>query len=112
MQDVAAEEADAAPLAAALAARAGEEPALPDHLHWIWRAWWRLSDDRPWSGGEMAAPMPRRIPWTAVNAWCLRRGYDDDQEDALEAGLAALDDEYLAWHAEERRRADARRPRA
>lgn len=98
------EEADAAPLAAALAPQAAE-PELPAWVHWIWRAWWRLSDERPWIAGGMGPSRPGRIPWTAVAAWCAARGYGEDQEDQLEAGLAAMDEEYLSWQAEQARKA-------
>jgi hypothetical protein len=105
---VAAEEADAADLAAELLRQAEPEPALPDHLHWIWRAWHRLTDERPWIGGGMAPAHPGRIPWTAVAAWCERRGYGPEEEEALESGIAALDVEFLAWHDEQARERAAR----
>lgn len=88
-----------------MGAHAEPEPELPASLLWIWRAWWRLSDDRPWVPQGMEAARPGRIPWTAVAAWCDRNGYGPDDEDLLEKGLAAMDAEWLAWHAEQRRQA-------
>jgi hypothetical protein len=90
---------------------AAPEPDLPDWLRWIWRAWWRLHDELPWRSGGMGPARPGRIPWTSVAAWCEWHGYGGDDEAVLEAGLAAMDAEFLAWHDEQQRAAEAARGR-
>lgn len=76
---------------------------LPAWLDWIWRAWWRLTDDRQWRSGGMGPSQPCRIPWSVVAAWCDRHGYGPEDEELLEAGLRAMDDEWLAWWSEQQR---------
>jgi hypothetical protein len=70
---------------------------LPDWLHWVWRAWHRLHQDRPWVGGGMAAPQPRRIPWAAVMAWSDRHGYGSEQADFLDRCCQVMDAVFLDW---------------
>lgn len=91
---MAAEDPEAAAHAEAVAQRA--TPLEPQH-EWLWRAWNRLSQDRPWIAGGLAAPVPGRIPWSTVADWCERQGYTDDERDFMDAVLEQLDADYLGW---------------
>ena len=84
---------------------------MPAWCQWIWRAWHRLSADRAWIGGGFGAPAPGRIPWTAIAAWCRHHDIGADDQELLEAGLDAMDDEYIAWHAERARQEAVHRRR-
>lgn len=50
----------------------------------IWRAFWRLDDERPHvvtgvahpMGGLLIKSIPRRIPWSSVLRWCQVYGLD------------------------------------
>lgn len=52
----------------------------------LWRAFWRLDDERPHIvtgvahplGGILIKSIPRRIPWSAVLRWCQVYGIDLD----------------------------------
>lgn len=78
-------------------AEGGED--VPGWLMAPWRAWHRLTDDRPWLGGGMAAPIPGRIPWTAVARWAEVHGLDLE---FLDHCIAAMDGEFLDHHAKGR----------
>ena len=67
-------------------------------LAWLWSA------SERWSG-------KLRIPWTAIAAWCQHHDIGADDQELLEAGLDAMDDEYIAWHAERARQEAAHRRR-
>lgn len=86
-------------------------PGLPDYALWIWRAWDRLSDERPWRSGGMGPPTPGRIPWTAVRQWAAHHGYDADRMTVLEAGIAVMDAVYMQhWGEVVRRTAGGDKP--
>jgi len=73
---------------------------LPESLLDIWRAWWRLHADRPqWAGG-MGPPIPGRIPFRDVWAWCEFHGLPGDDVALFDRCLRAMDTVYLEWHAE------------
>lgn len=62
---------------------------------WIWRAWWRLSDDRTMHPGGLGPSVPGRIPWTVVRAYCGHYGMTDGEMALMERCFADLDRVYL-----------------
>lgn len=77
-------------------------PVLPEHLDFVLRAWERLQHDRPWIGGGMGPTSPGRIPWRLVIDWARFHNYSHDMIALLDAGIFALDTEYLEWMASQR----------
>lgn len=75
-------------------------PDVPDWLVWVWRAWWRLHEDRPWLGGGLGPLAPCRIPWRDVVLWAGVFGLDAEQLATLERLIGQMDAEFLAWHVE------------
>lgn len=71
---------------------------------WVWRAWNRLTADRPWIGGGMGSPSPGNIPWSIVTAWAGVHDYDEDETDMLDLLIQEMDAEYLSWWREEAER--------
>jgi hypothetical protein len=80
-------------------------PDLDDWLIWVWRAWHRLHDERPYTvtgfgapmGGMMIKSAPGRITWSSIRNWCEHHHYSGEDAMFLERCLAAMDDEYLLW---------------
>lgn len=72
-------------------------PEINNWLEWIWRAWHRLSLDRPIYGGGMGAPIPGRIPWHAVAEWAA---FHDQDVVLLDKAVVAMDTVWLEWNAE------------
>jgi len=64
---------------------------------WLWRAWVRLSRDRPRHGGGFSAPVPGYIPWTTIIAWAEKHRLDDDETTFLDEVLNSLSDFDLKW---------------
>jgi hypothetical protein len=61
---------------------------------WVWRAFMRLSADRPWLGGGMDAPVPGRIPWAVVRAWADAHGMTNEEAEHLDRYLVPMDEVY------------------
>jgi hypothetical protein len=74
-----------------------EAPPVDPTLEWIWRAWHRLSDDRPRFGGGMGPPVPGRIPWLTVRLWCRHHDLTKGEMDMLDVCFAAMDAVYIDW---------------
>jgi hypothetical protein len=72
-------------------------PEINNWLEWVWRAWHRLSLDRPLYGGGMGPPIPGRIPWQSVAAWAAHHGQDAW---VLDKAVVAMDTVFLEWSAE------------
>jgi len=70
---------------------------VPAHLNWVWRAWNRLSLDRPFAGGGLGPAVPLRIPWRDVVLWCDTHGYSTEDLWFLEKCFHKLDGIYLEW---------------
>ncbi|MCG5239524.1 hypothetical protein MCW82_07050 [Azospirillum doebereinerae] len=107
MEQLAAEEPDAAILLTEVAAQ-GEAPTLLPWCWIYWKAWWRLHHSRPRdpmpkalpSGGVTFIMQPRRIPWRDMDAYARRLSLGPDEWALFEAVLAKMDEEYLAFWAE------------
>lgn len=110
LSGIAWQDADAA---TALEQKLAAAPAADPEWDWIWEAWWRLNDDRHTEVSGMGMPMggtviqsrPRRIPWTAVDRWCERYGYGQDQSDLFDECLMAMDAVYIRWFADRQKEA-------
>lgn len=86
------------PEAAALVSALEEDmPVINPAFDWIWRAWHRLSDDRPRYGGGMGPSVPGRIPWTVVAQWCRHHDLTRAEMLLLDACFAVMDVVYLEW---------------
>ncbi len=72
-------------------------PEISDWLIWVWRAWQRLTLDRPMHGGGLGAVMPGRIPWQSVRDWAEQHGQDLA---FLDQAVVAMDTVFLEWSAE------------
>ncbi|MGC2853957.1 hypothetical protein ACM64Y_00645 [Novispirillum sp. DQ9] len=72
---------------------------LEPWLRWIWRAWRRLSDERPRIGME---GVPGPIAWSSVDRWAQRNGINGDRFDFLDRMIEAMDRVYLEWATKER----------
>lgn len=69
---------------------------------WVWRAWHRLSLDRPVYGGGMGAMIQGRIPWQLVMAYADRHNHDAV---FLDQAVVQMDSAFLAWSAERMKQA-------
>lgn len=67
-----------------------EKPEIPVHLLAVWRAFWDLNHDRAIGFGR--GP----IPFTAIDRYALRFGFDGDDFERLFLLIRALDAEYLS----------------
>lgn len=74
-------------------------------LAWIWRAWMRLTHDRPMHSAGMGGSYPGRIPWTVIATWCRRHSYSDGERDFMDVCFTAMDGVFLEWSAEQRKAA-------
>ena len=72
-------------------------PEISNWLEWVWRAWHRLSLDRPYYGGGMGPSIPGRISWQSVAAWAKHHGQDAG---FLDKAVVAMDTVYLDWSVE------------
>lgn len=72
-------------------------PFIEPYLLWIWRAWHRLSHDRPLHGGGMGPAVPGPIPWRVVRAWAEVYDLTRDRFLMLDRMIQAMDAEYLSW---------------
>ena len=72
-------------------------PVVDPSLEWIWRAWHRLTDDRPRYGGGMDQPIPGRIPWTVVHQWGRYQRLARGEMGMLDICIGAMDALYLEW---------------
>lgn len=83
------------------------EPELPDHLVFYWRAFWGLHADRPPSFGGV---MP--IPFSALDRFGRRYQVDDlDAFDRLSTFVREMDRVYLGW-AHKQKKVAASKPAA
>lgn len=73
---------------------------MPDHLQWIWRAWHRLTLDRPWWPGGMGPAVPGRIPWGLVQDWATGHALTFDATLFLDRCLIAMDTVFLEYWTE------------
>lgn len=69
-------------------------PEISSWLEWVWRAWQRLTLDRPLYGGGMGPAIPGRIPWQTVRDWAVHHGQDAL---FLDKAVIAMDGVYLEW---------------
>lgn len=74
---------------------AGPDVPLEPAWDWVWRAWQRLTHDRPWQGGGMGPATPGRIPWSVVARWCDVHGHGATEMEFLDLCFAALDAEFF-----------------
>lgn len=65
---------------------------------WIWRAWHRMSIDRPYYGGGMDRPVPGRIPWTMVMQWAREYRLADGERDLLDYCIVRMDVVFADWY--------------
>lgn len=77
-----------------------EEAKLADELQPIWKAFCRLSADRPQRmaiiGGETVKHYPEPISFLSIDAYARRCGFDDPATFAeFRRWIEAMDDEYL-----------------
>lgn len=82
-------------------ARQGDQVTEPDlraDLVWVWQAWHRLSDDRPWRSGGMGPSSPLPIPFRDVIQWV--EFYDLTGEDVLylDRMIRSMDAVFLKYH--------------
>jgi hypothetical protein len=63
----------------------------------VWRAWQRLSRDRPRIGGGMGPSIPGFVPWPTVMEWADRHRLSDDEATFIDVVLTALADFELKW---------------
>jgi hypothetical protein len=69
-----------------------EQPDIPDHLQFVWEAFWRLSPDR--QIGFSVGP----IPFTAIDRYAVRFGPEDvDAFDRLFELIRAMDVEFVRF---------------
>lgn len=71
-----------------------DEVEVPYELHWIWRAFWRLTDSRSWLSG-MAAAVPLPIPFRDIVTWADTYEYDEAMLQDLDACIRAMDAVYI-----------------
>jgi len=67
---------------------------------WIWRAWHRLSPDRPFIGGGMGPPVPGNIPWWQIKLWAEDHDMTRSQFRMLDICIRRMDETYRQWFAE------------
>jgi len=86
-----------------------QPPELEPWAAWVWRAWNRLTADRPMHQVTVPLPLgkvayqlrPGRIPYTSIEAYARRRGIAGDDFDMLDRLMGEMDDEYLSWWREQ-----------
>lgn len=89
-----------APVSAELAAQLPDDwevpspPQVPEVWLPVWRAWRRLSADRPMHGGGLGPPVPGRIPWRDIDRWCARHGGDVAEYSEI---FDSMDEVYVRW---------------
>lgn len=88
-------------------------PAAPvDPLpewQWIWRAWHRLSAERPHvpqgfgmpMGGTLIEGRPGAIPWSVIRQWAEHHGLSQAEMALLDRVILAMDGVYLEHWAEQ-----------
>ena len=52
-------------------------------------------------GSRPPGPSLARIPWTAVNDYCIRLGFDNEQAEDMQYYIQAMDAAYIAKHGKE-----------
>ena len=84
---------------AAIEQRGGRVPVadVPDWLEWVWRAWHRLSADRPWRGGGFGPSLPGAIPWGMIRDWCDHHGYGPDELAFMDGCFREMDAVHREW---------------
>lgn len=108
MAQLAEEEPDAAILLDRVAAQ-GDAPTLLPWCRVYWQAWWKLHHSRPRdpvpkplpAGGLTFILQPRRIPWHDMDAYARRLALGPDEWSLFESALAEMDEEYLAFWAQQ-----------
>lgn len=73
-------------------AKIANAPSLRLGLQMYLTGWLDLDSSRP------AGPELTRIPWTAVNDYCLRLGLDDEQYEDMLYYIQAMDTAYITKH--------------
>jgi hypothetical protein len=76
---------------------------LPE-FQWIWRAWRRLSSDRPNHGGGFGPSVPGDIPWSLLLKWAEHHEMTKAEFYLLDRCCQAMDREYRAWTMEQAQR--------
>ena len=72
-------------------------PNVNPRYRWIWRAWHRLSLDRPYYGGGMGPPVPGNIPWWQLKLWAQHHGLTRSQFTMLDICVRKMDEVYRTW---------------
>jgi hypothetical protein len=75
-------------------------PPAPDvdrQWQWIWRAWHRLSDERPQYGGGMGPLIPGNIPWSLVYRWAEAHGMTRGEMVFLDFCIQRMDRTFHKW---------------
>jgi hypothetical protein len=76
-------------------AESKHQPPIDPEFDWIWKAWHRLSDDRPRWGGGMGPSVPGRIPWMTMRLWAEHYRLSAAEMTLLDTGFMALDTAYI-----------------
>jgi hypothetical protein len=91
------------------------EVTIKPEFQWIWRAWRRLSADRPFIAGGMGPSVPGAIPWAVAIEWARYHGLSRDEFDLMDHCLGRLDETYRQWwmeRAAQQRESEERKWRA
>jgi hypothetical protein len=72
-------------------------PNVQPRFRWIWRAWHRLSLDRPYYGGGMGPPVPGNIPWWMIRLWAQDHHMTRGQMLMLDVCIRKMDETYRMW---------------
>jgi hypothetical protein len=68
---------------------------IPAELSWVWRAWHRLHQDRPWLGGGFGPPVPGRIPWVTIVSWGRFNRYGTQDIKFLDRCFTKMDETFM-----------------
>jgi hypothetical protein len=69
-----------------------DRPTVPDHLVFLWKAFWDLSSDR--QVGMALGP----IPWSSIDRYSVRHGVNNiDEFEYMLALLKGMDEVYLEY---------------
>lgn len=79
---------------------------------WLWRAWSRLSEERPWFGGGMGPAAPGAIPWRALREWAEEYRLTVEEFDLLDEVVMVLDAQYRKHATQQAVKAAKERPNA
>jgi len=75
-------------------------PNVDPRWRWVWRAWHRLSPDRPFHGGGMGPSVPGNIPWWQIRLWARDHDMTAGQRHVLDICIQRMDETYRTWSTE------------